>query len=63
MTARALRAIRLALGLTIEQFSAILRIPQDELEEMERGERMINVARISRALERLAPEPPPDSRP
>ena len=60
MTAKALRAIRLALGLTIEQFSAMLRIPQDELDEMERGDRMINAARISRALERLAPDPPPD---
>lgn len=60
MTPKALRAIRLALGLTAEQFSSIVRIPLNELEEMERGERMINIARISRALERLAPEPPLD---
>lgn len=57
MTPKALRALRLALGLTPDQFSSILRISQEELLQMERGERVINVARLSRALERLAPEP------
>lgn len=56
MTPKALRAIRLALGLSIEDFARILRLAPDELKQMESGERVINMARLSRAFERLVPE-------
>ena len=56
MTGRALRSVRLALSLTIPEFSERIGIPADEVDACERGEEAIEPARLSSALERLAPD-------
>jgi transcriptional regulator with XRE-family HTH domain len=56
MTGRALRSVRLALSLTVPEFSERLGIAVLELDAMERGEKAIESARLSTALERLAPD-------
>lgn len=55
MTGRALRSIRLALSLTIDEFSERIGIAAVELEAFERGDEPIDSRRVSAALERLAP--------
>lgn len=55
MTGRALRSLRLALSLTVDQFSEHIGIPASELDAMERGDKPIDSDRLSSALERLAP--------
>jgi len=56
MTGRALRSIRLALSLTIDDFSERVGIPAMELEAFERGDKALDLCRLSTALERLAPD-------
>lgn len=56
MTGRALRSIRLALSLTIDEFSERMGIAAVELEAVERGDAPIDSRRLSAALERLAPD-------
>lgn len=55
MTGRALRSIRLALSLTIDEFAERIAMPAVELEAFERGDQAIDIRRLSAALERLAP--------
>lgn len=56
MTGRALRSIRIALSLSIDEFSDRVGIPAFELEAFERGDRAIDSRRLSPALERLVPD-------
>lgn len=56
MTGRALRSIRLALRLTIDEFSARIGISALEVDAFERGDDVIEPRRLSAALERLAPD-------
>ncbi|HEX6158605.1 MAG TPA: helix-turn-helix transcriptional regulator [Thermoanaerobaculia bacterium] len=56
MTGRALRSIRLALSLTVDEFSARIGIPAVELDAFERGDQALEPRRLSAALERLAPD-------
>ena len=56
MTGRALRSIRLALGLSLDEFSQRIGMSVTELDAYERGDKAIDAARMSGALERLAPD-------
>lgn len=56
MTGRALRSIRLALSLTIDEFSERIDIPAVEVDAFERGDKALESRRLSAALERLAPD-------
>ena len=56
MTGRALRSIRLALSLTLDEFSDRTGIPALELDACEKGENAIESPRLSRALELLTPD-------
>ncbi|HEY0143801.1 MAG TPA: hypothetical protein VGF48_23135 [Thermoanaerobaculia bacterium] len=56
MTGRALRSIRLALSLTVDEFSNRVGINAMELEAFERGDHAIEPRRLSAALERLTPD-------
>lgn len=56
MTGRALRSIRLALSLTVDEFSDRIGIPTADLDAFERGDKAIEPRRLSVALERLAPD-------
>ncbi len=53
LTPKALRSIRLALGLSIEQFAERIGLTPAEVSAMERGE--MTLSGIGKALERLAP--------
>ena len=56
MSGRALRSIRLALGLSLDEFSQRIGISVTELDAYERGDKAIDGPRVSSALERLAPD-------
>lgn len=56
MTGRALRSVRLALSLTVPEFSERIGIPAEDVDACERGEKAIEPTRLSSALERLAPD-------
>ncbi len=53
MTAKALRALRLALGLTLTDFADLLQITATDVYAWERGVRPIDDAKLSVGLERI----------
>lgn len=55
MTGKALRSIRLALSLTLAEFAEQIGISVAELDAFERGDITLDMQRLSRGLERLAP--------
>lgn len=57
MTPRAVRSIRLALGLTVEQFAAKLGLPGHDINEYEHGRLLLDDATLVAALEGLNPVP------
>jgi len=62
LTPKALRSIRLALGLSIEQFAERIGLTPSEVSAMERGE--MTLSGIGKSLERLSAAPPaPKQRP
>jgi transcriptional regulator with XRE-family HTH domain len=56
MTGKALRSVRLALSLTLFEFSERIGIPDTELDAFERGDQLLDTYRLSAALERLTPD-------
>jgi DNA-binding transcriptional regulator YiaG len=56
MTPKALRSLRLALGLSIEVFARHTNLKAAEVHAWELGEKPIDVARLTRGLERLPPQ-------
>lgn len=55
MTGKALRCVRLALSLSLQQFADQIGIPVADLDAFERGDALLDQARLSRGLERLTP--------
>ncbi len=58
MTPKALRSIRLALGLTLPEFAERIGFPMQEVWDMETGKKPIMMRELNPALERLAPDSP-----
>jgi DNA-binding transcriptional regulator YiaG len=55
MTPKALRSIRIALGLSVRDFSARIGMAADHIQNMETGDARIDPHAVATALERLAP--------
>ena len=56
MTPKALRSLRLALGLSIAEFAQQLGVSAQELDDWECGLKRVDIEHLSRGLELLAPE-------
>ncbi|MGZ7042154.1 MAG: hypothetical protein ACXVH7_10225, partial [Thermoanaerobaculia bacterium] len=55
MTPKALRSLRINLGLPVGDFATRMGVSEEELQQMELGGHPIDVARVSVALEQLLP--------
>ena len=55
MTPKALRSLRINLGLPVGDFATRMGVSEEELQQMELGGHPIDVARVSLALEQLLP--------
>ncbi len=58
MTPKALRSIRLALGLTLTEFAERIGFPMQHVWDMETGKKPIVMLELNAGLERLAPDSP-----
>ncbi len=58
MTPKALRSIRLALGLTLPEFAERIGFPTQDVWDMETGKKPIVMRELNPGLERLAPDSP-----
>jgi hypothetical protein len=56
VTPKALRSLRISIGMTLEEFAARLKIKSDDLHAWETGDRPVDVRRVMKAIERLRPK-------
>jgi transcriptional regulator with XRE-family HTH domain len=61
MTPKALRSIRLALGLSLRDFAQRINLPVDVVLDMERGRVPIDIKKLNPHLEQLSNEASSDS--